>query len=123
MIYIQSSREFCAGPFSEVRISKFLHGLDGLIGHHCFFGTSEGRETGGNEGSVRGVAVCCGWAGAVVNDSVQCGRQMVNESETVVEFDRWEVRERIWDPRRGGCRRATTETSSQRVMIIRERKK
>jgi len=44
---------------------------------YCFFGMSEGRETGGSEGSVREVAVPCDWAGgrskgeegAVVNDS------------------------------------------------------
>jgi hypothetical protein len=44
---------------------------------YCFFGTSEGRETGGNEGSAKEVVVACGWAGgrskgdegAVVNDS------------------------------------------------------
>ena len=44
---------------------------------YCFFGISEGRETGGNEWSVREVVVPCGWAGgrskgdegAVVNDS------------------------------------------------------
>ena len=44
---------------------------------YCFFGISEGRETGGNEGSVREVVVSCGWTGgwskgeegAVVSDS------------------------------------------------------
>jgi len=43
----------------------------------CFFGMSEGRETGGNEGSMMVVVVPCGWVGgrskgeegAVVNDS------------------------------------------------------
>jgi len=43
----------------------------------CFFGMSEGRETGGNEESVREVVVSRGWTGgrskgeegAVVNDS------------------------------------------------------
>ena len=44
---------------------------------YCFFGMSEGRETGGNEESVRDVVVPCCWTGgwskgeegAVVNDS------------------------------------------------------
>ena len=43
----------------------------------CFFGMREGRETGGNEGSVNEVMIPCGWEGgrskgeegAVVNDS------------------------------------------------------
>ena len=37
----------------------------------------------------------------MVNDSVRCGRQMVNKSEAVVEFDLWYAHERIWSPRRG----------------------
>ena len=48
-----------------------------VIRECCFFGMSEGRETGGNEGSVREVVVprgCTGGRsngeeGAVVNDS------------------------------------------------------
>ena len=44
---------------------------------YCFFGISEGRETGGSDGSVREVVNPCGWTdgrskgdeGAVVNDS------------------------------------------------------
>ena len=48
-----------------------------VIRGYCFFGMREGRETGGNEGSVREIGVpCCrtggrskGEEGAVVNDS------------------------------------------------------
>ena len=48
-----------------------------VIRGYCFFGISEGRETGGNEGSIKGVTMPCVWVGgrskgeegAVVNDS------------------------------------------------------
>ena len=48
-----------------------------FIRGYCFFGISEGREIGGNEGSVREVVVSCsrtggrskGEEGAVVSDS------------------------------------------------------
>ena len=57
------SREEVLGFVDTLRSCQSAGGEFTVIRGYCFFGTSEGWEAGGNEGSVMGVAVCCGWVG------------------------------------------------------------